>query len=81
MVIAASRSRPVRRLGVASVIAAFLAILVVAGGLYYWAGWNRMAQTCEPHGESRSVSYSWSWSAPGFSCESADGYRQSKLWW
>jgi hypothetical protein len=69
------------RLGIASAVVAFLGILLLSAGVYYWAEWHRMAQVCVPHGHSRSISYSWSWSAPGFTCESADGYRQSKLWW
>jgi hypothetical protein len=48
--------------------------LTVAGGVYYWAEWRRMAQEC--YG-----GYSWSWSAPGFTCTSGDGTSVSKLRW
>jgi hypothetical protein len=57
------------------------ALVLVFGVIYYWAGWHRMADSCRPHGRSTEVSYSWSWTAPGFTCTSGDGHRESKLWW
>ena len=62
------------------VVAEIAVLLTLAAGAYFWAGWHRMESACQPsrHG---GVSYSWSWSAPGFTCTSADGYRVSRLWW
>ena len=56
-----------------------LALLALAVGAYAWAGWHRMESICQPdtHG---GVSYSWSWSAPGFSCRWDDGHTVTKLW-
>jgi hypothetical protein len=68
--------------GLAVIITAEIAaLLVIASAVYVWAGWHRMESACQsqPHGDG--VSYSWSWSAPGFTCTWSDGHRTSKLWW
>jgi hypothetical protein len=63
---------------VSSLLAIAIAIAVLGAG-YYWVQWHRMTQTCQPHGSSQTVAFSWS--APGFTCTSSDGHRQAKLWW
>ena len=56
-------------------------LLLLAAVVYFWIGWHRMESTCQPSLHGSGVSYSWSWSAPGFTCTSSDGHRTSKLWW
>jgi len=69
--------------GLAMIIAVEAAgLLLLAAVVYFWAGWHGMDSACPTttrHGDG--VAYSWSWTAPGFTCTWSDGHRVSKLWW
>lgn len=75
-----ARCTRVERLHLAGGILVLAAVLAIAGAVYYWAEWHRMAQTCQPHGTSTTLDYSHSWTR-GFICASGDGHQQAKFFW
>ena len=68
--------------GLGVVVAAEVAVLLVAASaVFLWAGWHRMESGCQANRHGDEISYSWSWTAPGFTCTWSDGHRATKLWW
>ena len=78
---AVARADRRRTLGLGVVVLAEIMVLLsLVAGAYAWAGWHRMESACQPDSHG-GVSYSWSWSAPGFSCTWDDDRSVTKLWW
>jgi hypothetical protein len=61
-----------------------LLVLAVAAFAYYRVGWSRMEDECSTDrsmaGQRGIVTYSWSWTPPGFTCTYSGGYSETSLW-
>lgn len=60
-------------------------VLAVVAFAYVRVGWTRMEDQCSTDrsmaGQRGTVSYSWSWNPPGFTCTYSGGYTETSLWY